>query len=134
MVYLNRPKPLRGKENRMRPTKKEYNYAAANFNEVYHTTLNPEGPGVVRIHLVPPVVRGGEIGPSAAIINGQDIIPVDVSWTILLSEFIKEVNKYAGRPISDDDAAKIRENTSKAVRKVYPLLRKKTVDRAISLS
>ena len=106
----------------MKASKKEYKYALANFNEVYHTTLNPEGPGVVRIHLVPPVVKDGGIGASAAIINGQDIIPVNTSWSILLTEFIREVNKYAGRPISDDDAAIICRNTASAVRKVYPLL------------
>ena len=72
-------------------------YADSHFHEVMHTTLNPEGPGVVRIHLIPPKVTDDEIGPSIAIINGQDIIPVDVSWTILLSEFISEVNKYSGR-------------------------------------
>ncbi len=56
----------------MRASKRELAYAAQNFNEVHHTTLNPEGPGVVRIHLVPPLVEGDEIAPSVAILNGQD--------------------------------------------------------------
>ena len=111
----------------MKVNKREREYALSNFNEVYHTTLNPEGPGVVRIHLVPPVVDEGDIAPSLAIINGQDIIPVNTSWSILLCEFIKEVNKYAGRPINDDDAALIRKNTCKAVRKVYPFIGKKLI-------
>ncbi|MBO4879616.1 MAG: radical SAM protein [Clostridia bacterium] len=115
----------------MKTTKREYKYASEHFNEVYHTTLNPEGPGVVRIHLVPPVVKGGEIAASTAIINGQDIIPVNVSWSIMLAEFITEVNKFAGRPITDDDAELIRENTCKAVRKVYPLVSKKRIKRDI---
>ena len=111
----------------MKVNKREREYALSNFNEVYHTTLNPEGPGVVRIHLVPPVVDEGDIAPSLAIINGQDIIPVNMSWSILLCEFIKEVNKYAGRPINDDDAALIRKNTCKAVRQVYPFIGKKLI-------
>lgn len=106
----------------MKTTKREYRYAAENFNEVYHTTLNPEGPGVVRIHLVPPVVKEGEIAASCAIINGQDVIPVNRSWSILLIEFIKEVNKYAGRPISEQDSEDIMRNTEKAVRRIYPLI------------
>lgn len=115
----------------MKASKREYKYALANFNEVYHTTLNPEGPGVVRIHLVPPVVNDGEISASAAIINGQDIIPVNTSWSILLTEFIREVNKYAGRPISDEEAARITKNTASAVRKVYPLIGGKRLQKDI---
>ena len=97
-------------------------YADSHFHEVMHTTLNPEGPGVVRIHLIPPKVTEDEIGPSLAIINGQDIIPVDVSWTILLSEFISEVNKYSGREVSEAETTQIVKDTCKRMRKIYPLL------------
>ena len=55
--------------------KKVLSYLKNDFTEVLHTTLNPEGPGVVRIHLVPPSYEDGEFIPSVAIINGQDIIP-----------------------------------------------------------
>ncbi|MCR5776152.1 MAG: radical SAM protein [Lachnospiraceae bacterium] len=106
----------------MRITKRILKYAKENFNEVKHTTLNPEGPGVVRIHLIPPKIEENDIGPSVAIINGQDIIPVNVSWTILLSEFISEVNKYSGREVTEDEVNSIIKNTCKNMRKVYPLL------------
>ena len=33
-------------------------YMRENFKEVAHTTVNPEGPGVVRIHLIPPKQEG----------------------------------------------------------------------------
>lgn len=103
------------------------NYIEENFREVMHTTLNPEGPGVVRIHLVPPVSEGEETGSAVAIINGQDIIPVNTSWTILLMEYIKEVNKYNGRPVDEWDSKAIVDNTVKGVRKVFPLLSKKLI-------
>lgn len=94
-------------------------YYKENFGEVMHTTLNPEGPGVVRIHLIPPKYEGGKVASSVAIINGQDIIPVKYSWSILLAEFIKEVNKYHGREVSDEDVESIMQNTVKAVKKVF---------------
>lgn len=101
-------------------------YAQNNFNEVYHCTLNPDGPGVVRIHLVPPTVRvDGEVGSSVAIINGQDVIPVNTSWTILLIEFMRAVNRYDGRAISDEDVRDIQRATCKAVRTVYPFVSRK---------
>ena len=115
----------------MRASKRELAYAAANFDEVHHTTLNPEGPGVVRIHLIPPVVKGEEIGASVAILNGQDVIPVNTSWSILLTEFIREVNKYAGEPISDAQAEDILEKTSDAVKKVYPIISRKRLKRDV---
>lgn len=111
----------------MRIKKRIMEYARQNFNEVLHTTLNPEGPGVVRIHLVPPLVTDEEVGASIAIINGQDVIPVNTSWAILLSEFIKQVNEYSGREISDEETQNIIDNTCKGVRKVFPLLSKRII-------
>ena len=115
----------------MSAKKKVIRYMQTGFNEVLHTTLNPEGPGVVRIHLVPPEYDDGELKPSIAIINGQDIIPVNYSWTILLAEFIKEVNKYHGVEITDKDAKSIIDNTAKAVRKVFFLLPKSIIKKDI---
>lgn len=97
-------------------------YAKENYNGVKHTTLNPEGPGVVRIHMIPPKVTGDDIGPALVILNGQDIIPLDVSWTILMTEFISEVNKYSGREINEDEVSQIIQETCRRMRRVYPLL------------
>lgn len=104
---------------------REARFLRERFTGVQHTTLNPEGPGVVRIHLVPP--RTGEDGTSVAILNGMDIIPVGTAWSILLVCFIDEVNHYAGRPVSDADVEQILRATVKQVRKVYPLLGAKRI-------
>ncbi len=108
----------------MKNSRREIEYAKAHFNEVHHTTLNPEGPGVVRIHLIPPVLTEGEIGPSVAIINGQDIIPVGPAWSILLTECIEEINVYDGREITEEDFELILSRTFSRVKKVYPLIPK----------
>ena len=105
--------------------KREERFLRERFNGVQHTTLNPEGPGVVRIHLVPPRPDGD--GLSAAILNGQDIVPVGKAWSILLVCFIEEVNRYAGRPVSDADVEEILKRTTAAVRKVYPTLGRKRI-------
>lgn len=115
----------------MKTTVKERQYAESHFHEVLHTTLNPEGPGVVRIHLIPPILSSGELGSSVAIINGQDVIPVNRSWSILLAEFIGEVNQYSGREISDAEAENIVNATCAAVKKIYPLVSKKRLQNDI---
>ena len=115
----------------MKASRRELAYAEKNFGEVHHTTLDPEGPGVVRIHLVPPLVQEKDIGASVAILNGQDVIPVNTSWSILLTEFIRSVSEYSGRPVTDEDVAVILEKTCERVKKVYPLVRRKRLRRDI---
>ena len=45
-------------------------YMDVMFNEVLHTTLNPDGPGAIRIHLIPPKKEENVLNPSIAIVNG----------------------------------------------------------------
>ena len=51
-----------------------YEYMDTGFTEVLHTTLNPDGPGAVRIHLIPPKKEEEALNPSVAIIgcHGSD--------------------------------------------------------------
>lgn len=113
--------------------KKVMSYMRDNFTEVMHTTLNPEKLGVVRIHLIPPKFTEGELPSSVVLLNGQDIVPVNYSWTILLAEFIKEVNKYHGKEISDEDLELIIKRTVKNVKKVFHLLPAKTLKKDLSV-
>ena len=62
---------------------------------VRHTTLNPEGPGAVRIHLVPPRYRPGGKAPYVVILNGYYVLPLGYAWAVLLENFIDE--EYEGR-------------------------------------
>ncbi len=109
--------------------KRVKDYFEKNFTGVLHTTLNPEGPGVIRIHLVPPKIEEGEPANSIAILNGQDILPVNTTWTIILAEFIKEINKYEGKPLGSAETEAAVENTCKSVKKIYPFVSKKLIRR-----
>ena len=102
-------------------------YVQDNFTGVMHTTMNPEGPGVVRIHLIPPKFDEDAVSSSVAIINGMDVIPVSPAWAVLLSEFISQLNRYSGRPISDEESEEILKFTCKGVRRVFPLLSRKKI-------
>ena len=117
----------------MKLPKKVKAYMENNFTGVIHTTLNPMGPGAVRIHLIPPKIVDERPMPSVAIINGQDIIPVNFSWSILLAEFIKNVNEYDGRELSDKDINEIIKRTVKGVREVFYLLPASAVKRDIDI-
>ena len=87
---------------------------------VCHCTFNPGGPGVVRIHLIPPNFRliGG--GVYVVILNGYYVLPIGASWAMTLAEFISEVSKYEGKSLGEDEERIIFENTVNRVKKLYP--------------
>ena len=97
----------------------EKRYERKYLNRIVHTTLNPDNPGVVRIHLVPSKFSPLKSRPSIVILNGKDIIPLNPAWTILLSIFIDEVNEHKGNEISDEQIEKIVEITISKLKKIY---------------
>lgn len=98
---------------------KERKFYKKNLTEVLHTNLNPYEPGVVRIHLVPAKYNPLRADPSLVILNGKDIIPINLAWTILLAIFIKEVNKFEGNEVTEKDLEKIVVQTVNEALKVY---------------
>ena len=97
-------------------------------NGVSHCTFNPEGPGVVRIHLIPPKFRLFRSSAYIVILNGYYLLPLGYSWALILSNFMKEVNRFDGKPITEADGKMIVQNTARNVRKVYPSVPKKDIE------
>ncbi|MBS5063411.1 MAG: radical SAM protein [Hungatella hathewayi] len=95
---------------------------------VVHTTLNPEGPGCVRIHLIPPKWKPFAHNPYVMILNGYYILPLGYSWAILLGCFIREVNQYEGRPMTMDDMEQVMKTAVDDTRKVYSAPRQQIAD------
>ncbi len=89
-------------------------------NGITHCTFNPEGPGVVRIHLIPPKFRLFSSDAYIVILNGYYLLPIGYSWALILSAFMREVNKFDSMPISEEDVALIEKNTVKTVHRAYP--------------
>ena len=110
-----------------RTVKRIHAYMDETFTEVLHTTLNPDGPGVIRIHLVPPKRQGDELCPSIAIVNGTDIVPVNFAWTIMLAEMIRETNRFDGKEIGEKEITYILEKAAENVKQVMPVLSKKRI-------
>lgn len=95
-------------------------YELKNWKSVVHTTWNPKGPGVLRIHMIPPKFRWFGMTPSVVILNGQDILPLNESWAILLTEFINHVNTYGSREMDEEQMARILQGVFHQVRSVFP--------------
>ena len=97
-------------------------------NGVCHCTFNPEGPGVVRMHLVPPKFRLFRSDSYIVILNGYYLLPLGYSWALILQNFMEEVNKFHGMPITEADEEAIVERTVRNVRKVYPSVPKAHIE------
>ncbi|MER2026203.1 MAG: radical SAM protein [Lachnospiraceae bacterium] len=103
-----------------RTVRKIRKYMDTEFTEVLHTTLNPNGPGAIRIHLIPPKKEEDAFNSSIAIINGTDILPVNFVWAVMLAELIKETNRFDGKEISEVDIWKILARATGNVRNILP--------------
>lgn len=97
-------------------------------NGISHCTFNPEGPGVVRIHLVPPKFRLFGNRTYIVILNGYYLLPLGYSWALLLSNFMKEVNAFDGKPITENDEERIFKNTVNRTVAVYPSIYKEEAE------
>lgn len=95
-------------------------YEWKNWRGMVHTTWNPKDPGVIRIHMIPPKFQLFRFVPSAVILNGNQIIPVNESWAILLTEFIKQLNRYGDGEMPEEELEKIIQDTCRNIRKVFP--------------
>ena len=87
---------------------------------VCHCTFNPGGPGVVRIHLVPPKFKPLNTAPYVVILNGYYVLPIGHSWAVILAEFIREANKFDGKPMSEEDESGVIKRVLDRMTKIYP--------------
>ena len=96
------------------------------IDSVNHTTFDPKGPGVIRIHLVPPKnIRNGV--PWVVVVNGENILPVNTAWGVIINELIKGINSTNGRQLTDEDFKALMDSIIKNVSKVYPFVPKKII-------
>lgn len=85
---------------------------------IYHTTIDPKGPGVVRLHLVPPNKLKDGI-PWILVVNGYKIIPVLTTYAVLIKEFILIYNSYDFDFYNNDNLDRIIDKIIINVKKVY---------------
>lgn len=95
-------------------------YEWKNWRGMVHTTWNPKDPGAIRIHMIPPRFKWFHFVPSVAILNGNQIVPVNESWAILLTEFIKHLNRYGDGEMPKEELEEIIRDTCAGMKRVYP--------------
>jgi len=87
-----------------------------------HATLDPQGPGVARLHLIPPKPSFFFNPPSVLLINGWHLLPVGASWAWLLREFLEELPKVAkeGEELTQEQITSVENAVIKKLSLLYP--------------
>ena len=98
-------------------------YELSNWKQVVHTTWNPDGPGVIRMHMIPPKFTPFKLAETMVIINGSEILPINESGAILLTEYVKNVNEFGEGAMTDEDLEKIIQKTFRGVKTVFPFVK-----------
>lgn len=105
----------------------ERRYVKRHLSCVRHITLDPGGPGVIRIHMVPPSGAWNRSVPWLLILNGQDILPVGLSWAILLGCFMDRLEPFEGQELDQKTWDGVLDDTVRDTKKVYPAMTEKLI-------
>lgn len=100
-------------------TWREKRYRRAHLSCVRHITLDPKGPGVVRIHMIPPRTESPE-DPFLLLLNGAQLVPLTLSWAVLLANFMDRLEPFSGCEISEEDWAGMVRGAVDETHRTYP--------------
>lgn len=100
-------------------TWREKRYRRAHLSCVRHITLDPKGPGVVRIHMIPPRTESPD-DPFLLLLNGAQLVPLTLSWAVLLANFMDRLEPFSGREIGEEDWAGMVRGAVDETHRTYP--------------
>lgn len=98
---------------------REKRYRRAHLSCARHITLDPKGPGVVRIHMIPPRTESPE-DPFLLLLNGAQLVPLTLSWAVLLANFMDRLEPFSGCEISEEDWAGMVRGAVDETHRTYP--------------
>ena len=98
-------------------TWREKRYRRAHLSCARHITLDPKGPGVVR--MIPPRTESPE-DPFLLLLNGAQLVPLTLSWAVLLANFMDRLEPFSGCEISEEDWAGMVRGAVDETHRTYP--------------
>lgn len=101
----------------------ERRYRRRHLECVRHITLDPKGRGVLRIHMIPPR-QDADNAPFLLLLNGSRLVPLNLSWAILLANFMDRLEPFAGLEIAESDWNAMAAGAVAETHKTYPFTSK----------
>ncbi len=107
-------------------TFRERRYRRAHLDCVRHITLDPKGPGVVRIHMIPPRDETPD-APFLLLLNGAQLVPLNLSWAILLANLMDQLQAYEGQDLAEDQWESLLTAAVEETHRTYPRTKRQTL-------
>ena len=107
-------------------TFRERGYRRAHLDCVRHITLDPKGPGVVRIHMIPPRDET-PAAPFLLLLNGAQLVPLNLSWAIMLANLMDQLQAYEGQDLAEDQWEALLTAAVEETHRTYPRTKRQTL-------
>ena len=107
-------------------TFRERRYRRAHLDCVRHITLDPKGPGVVRIHMIPPRDET-PAAPFLLLLNGAQLVPLNLSWAIMLANLMDQLQAYEGQDLAEDQWEALLTAAVEETHRTYPRTKRQTL-------
>ena len=107
-------------------TFRERRYRRAHLDCVRHITLDPKGLGVVRIHMIPPRDEMPD-APFLLLLNGARLVPLNLSWAILLANLMDQLQAYEGQDLAEDQWEALLTAAVEETHRTYPRTKRQTL-------
>lgn len=107
-------------------TFRERRYRRAHLDCVRHITLDPKGPGVVRIHMIPPRDDTPD-APFLLLLNGAQLVPLNLSWAIMLANLMDQLQAYEGQDLAEDQWEALLTAAVEETHRTYPRTKRQTL-------
>ena len=107
-------------------TFRERRYRRAHLDCVRHITLDPKGPGVVRIHMIPPRDDTPD-APFLLLLNGARLVPLNLSWAIMLANLMDQLQAYEGQDLAEDQWESLLTAAVGGTHRTYPRTKRQTL-------
>lgn len=107
-------------------TFRERRYRRAHLDCVRHITLDPKGPGVVRIHMIPPRDETPD-APFLLLLNGAALVPLNLSWAIMLANLMDQLQAYEGQELEERQWEALLTAAVEETHRTYPRTKRQTL-------
>ena len=104
-------------------TFRERRYRRAHLACVRHITLDPKGPGVVRIHMIPPRDET-PAAPFLLLLNGAQLVPLNLSWAIMLANLMDQWQAHERQELEEDQWEALLSAAVEETHRTYPRTKK----------
>lgn len=107
-------------------TLRERSYRRAHLDCVRHITFDPKGPGVVRIHMIPPREEA-PTAPFLLLLNGARLVPLNLSWAIMLANLMDQLQAHEGEELAEEQWQSLLAAAVETTHRTYPRTKRQTL-------